>query len=508
MIELDVAQLLVVDDNSLNRKKLRLAVESLGYTADLAKDGQQALEMIRERPYDLIVLDLLMPVMDGFEVLSHLGADEVLRDIPVVVISDLEDDADSVSRAIRLGAEDFLPKGFDPVILQARLDTCLRKKRFREKELQYFQRIGTLTDAAAQIETGEFDIINANALDKETVHNDPIGRLATVFRGMATEIHAREIRLLERIRFLQCSLILIVAASASGITPALSRMAAGLGSTPIGMAVWIFLIAAVVCITVAVSRGKMPRFKRSELVFLALWGFLVGALQQVGVYMFAAQVEATYLTMIMSLQGLFVFMFVAMLGNERATKRRIFGLLIGFLGVTIALFEKLGAGSGIALYWLLGAAIIPVIYAIETIGLASKRPKHIDPIAAVGVMFSFATLFVLPVALVSGQWIAPESLNSSLGMVILLLGIATIFANVALVYLVDLGGAVFSSQVAYGRVLAGIFWGILLLGEQLSWAAWTAIALILVGMYFVETKSIDKPVTIKRQYAGNVADNP
>jgi len=92
MIELDVAQLLVVDDNSLNRKKLRLAVEALGYTADLAKDGQQALEMIRERPYDLIVLDLLMPVMDGFEVLSHLGADEELRDIPVVVISDLEAD--------------------------------------------------------------------------------------------------------------------------------------------------------------------------------------------------------------------------------------------------------------------------------------------------------------------------------------------------------------------------------------------------------------------------------
>jgi len=497
----DASTILVVDDDKINRKKLKLAVEALGYVAEVAEDGEAALSLLRQQQFDLIILDLLMPMMDGFDVLAIAKQDERLREIPVVVVSGLEGDADSVSRAISLGAEDFLPKSFDPTILKARLEASLRKKRFRDKELQYFRRIDTLTNAAGQIESGEFDVANIAALDKETLKADSIGRLATVFRGMAKEIHARELRLLERIRFLQCSVILFIAATTSAITPSLSRMASSMGSTPTGMAVWVFLLASGLCLGTALFLGKFKRLSRSELAFFAMWGFLVGALQQVGVYIFSAHVEATYLTLIMALQGLFVFVIAAFIGNEKPEKKRVFGLLLGFLGIAIALFARLESGTDVALFWLLGAFIIPCIYAVETIALASKRPTRIEPIVAVGLMFGFAALFVMPMAFFSGQWMPFESLIAPLGVVILLLGLASLSANVALVYVIDLGGAVFSSQIAYGRVIAGIFWGMLLLDERLNWAAWVAIVLVLIGMYMVEIKTFDKPVKIKRQYS-------
>jgi class 3 adenylate cyclase len=129
--------ILVVDDQGLNRKKMRLAVEALGYAAQSVGSGAEAIERCRREPFDLILLDILMPEMDGFEVLAALKADPKRRDIPVIVISSLDDDMASVVRAIELGAEDFLPKAFDPVLLRARVGACIEKKRLRDVERTY-----------------------------------------------------------------------------------------------------------------------------------------------------------------------------------------------------------------------------------------------------------------------------------------------------------------------------------------------------------------------------------
>ena len=496
------ADILIVDDNRLNRKKLKFAVETLGYSAQLAEDGAEALTMMESGAFDVVLLDLLMPKMDGFEVLSRAKDAPDLRDIPVIVISDLEGETESVSRAIQLGAEDFLPKGFDPIILDARLVASLRKKQFRDRELQYFRRVNTLTDAAAQIEIGEFDETSLGALETEAQIGDPIGRLALVFRGMAKEIHAREVRLLERIRLLQGSLLLAFVAATAGLTPSLSRMASGLGSTPLGMAVWVDVVSALVCLSVAIARAKLPRLTRADIAFFVAWAFLVGIVQHVTVFLFAAHVEATYLTMIMALESLLVFCFAAMTRTERASAKRIVGLLVGFAGIGVGLVSRLEGSGAAADLWLIGALILPVVFAVETITIASKRPTHIDPIAAVGIMFAFSIAFAVPLALLNGQWIPAGQLASPLGLVILLLALASISANVAFVYLLDLAGAVFSSQAAYATALAGIIWGMLLLGERLGLLAWVAIALVLLGMYLVETKGSDKPIKIRRQYRG------
>lgn len=129
-------KILIVDDTPLNVDLLEQALDELGYQTVTAAHGQAALAQIAATQPDLMLLDIMMPVMDGYQVLTHLKADPQLRDLPVIVISALSD-MESIVRGIALGAEDFLPKPFDPVLLQARLSASLEKKRLRDLEKQF-----------------------------------------------------------------------------------------------------------------------------------------------------------------------------------------------------------------------------------------------------------------------------------------------------------------------------------------------------------------------------------
>jgi CheY-like chemotaxis protein len=120
--------LLVVDDNEANRDVLSRQLERQGYMVATAEDGLQALVMLRANSFDLVLLDIMMPEMDGYEVLQRLKADHSLRDIPVIMISGLSE-LDSAVRCIEMGAEDYLPKPFKPTLLKARIGACLEEKR-------------------------------------------------------------------------------------------------------------------------------------------------------------------------------------------------------------------------------------------------------------------------------------------------------------------------------------------------------------------------------------------
>jgi len=128
------AGILVVDDNATNRLKLSMAVKNLGHSVAQAEDGVRALEMLRAHCCDLVLLDILMPEMDGYQVLAEMKADMELRNVPVIVISAVEE-MDSVVACIEQGAEDYLPKDFDPVLLRARIGASLEKKRLRDAVL-------------------------------------------------------------------------------------------------------------------------------------------------------------------------------------------------------------------------------------------------------------------------------------------------------------------------------------------------------------------------------------
>ena len=131
---------LVVDDEPLNREMLLRRLTRIGFTAQGAENGIEALELARRESFDMILLDILMPVLDGFQTLERLKADEKLRYIPVVMLTAL-DEVSATVRCIEAGAEDFVPKPFNPVILRARINASLEKKRLRDQEREYFAEI-------------------------------------------------------------------------------------------------------------------------------------------------------------------------------------------------------------------------------------------------------------------------------------------------------------------------------------------------------------------------------
>jgi DNA-binding response OmpR family regulator/signal transduction histidine kinase len=127
------ASILVVDDNEANRALLTRRLARHGHTVAHAEDGLRALELVRRQPFDLVLLDMLMPRMNGHEVLAAIKADAAVRHVPVIMISGLDDTANLIG-CIEAGAEDYLSKPFDPVLLDARIGACLEKKRLRDQK--------------------------------------------------------------------------------------------------------------------------------------------------------------------------------------------------------------------------------------------------------------------------------------------------------------------------------------------------------------------------------------
>ena len=135
-------KLLVVDDNKVNRLLLCRSLEQQGHAVGSAANGRLALEMLRKEPYDLLLLDMEMPEMDGFQVLEQLGREPRLSDLPVIVTSSLEG-LENVVRCIELGAEDYLTKPVNPVLLKARIGASLEKKRLRDQQKELVSRFAT-----------------------------------------------------------------------------------------------------------------------------------------------------------------------------------------------------------------------------------------------------------------------------------------------------------------------------------------------------------------------------
>ena len=136
------ARLLVADDNKVNRLLLSRSLEVLGHRVACAENGRVALEMLRRESFDLLLLDMEMPEMTGFEVLEQMVADLQLRDLPVIVTSSLEGVA-HVARCIELGADDYLPKLVNAVLLKARIGSSLEKKRLRDQQKELVRRFAT-----------------------------------------------------------------------------------------------------------------------------------------------------------------------------------------------------------------------------------------------------------------------------------------------------------------------------------------------------------------------------
>jgi two-component system, cell cycle response regulator len=192
-------RVLVVDDERMNRMLARRPIEAQGHTVTEAANGRLALEHLRSEPVDVVLLDLVMPELDGYATLAEIKADPALRHIPVIVVSGVDQIA-SVVRCIEMGATDYLTKPFEVAILRARLDASLASKRLRDLELEYLEQVSRVTSAASALEAGAFE---PSQLAEVARRDDALGLLARRFGTMADEVRAREERLRREVRELR-----------------------------------------------------------------------------------------------------------------------------------------------------------------------------------------------------------------------------------------------------------------------------------------------------------------
>jgi serine phosphatase RsbU (regulator of sigma subunit) len=180
--------LLIVDDNPVNRDLLARRLEGQNFWVFLAENGPHALEMIAEYPYDVVLLDLDMPGMSGFEVLERLKADPQLRHIRVIMMSAL-DDVERIVDCIHLGADDYLTKPINPVLLRARLAACLNRKRWREQEVDLLRKVAEAQEAENLRQTRELEFARKVQISLLPKGDLATGRLEMVGRmKTATEV--------------------------------------------------------------------------------------------------------------------------------------------------------------------------------------------------------------------------------------------------------------------------------------------------------------------------------
>jgi class 3 adenylate cyclase len=138
----ETGRLLIVDDNKVNRLLLGRGLEQQGHAVDFAENGVQALDKLTRERFDLVLLDIQMPELDGYQVLERIIQDTDLRDIPVIMTTATEE-LESVVRCIELGAEDYLTKPVNAVLLRARINASLEKKRLRDQQRELISKFAT-----------------------------------------------------------------------------------------------------------------------------------------------------------------------------------------------------------------------------------------------------------------------------------------------------------------------------------------------------------------------------
>ena len=508
----NLERILVIDDKEVHRKKMSLAVAALGYKSDTAESGSEGLLKLKNGDFDLVLLDILMPAMDGFEVMEYMKQDPLLREIPVIVISALDGEMDSVVKAIERGAQDFLPKNFDPVLLQARLSSSLERKRNRDREVEHLRQVERLTDAAAILENQVVDPQRLNIMDIAE-RPDALGQLARVFSSMASQVFEREKRLRQQVRTLRSTGMLFGVGLVSGLGVVLSKIAAEAAAHPFGIALWINIVCAAICLSTSIFRGKFPKLDRSLISVFVVWAFLSTIIAEVAVFWVAQELPASIIALILVSEGFIVFAVASMIKIEEASLRRLVGFVVGLAGVALAIFSTSDSGSvSTPWIWALLALLAPLGYALRTLLITVKLPQDIDMFAANGLCAFTACILLTPVVIVFDDFFmlsfdseAPG--GRSLSLAIILFGIISAVGVSMRVSLIRSAGAVFASQSSFVVTFAGIGWSMILLGETLPAIAWVALLLLVTGLLLVgpkdEAEEVDPIALIDTSKAGN-----
>jgi CheY-like chemotaxis protein/drug/metabolite transporter (DMT)-like permease len=500
------SRILVVDDNPLSAKKLEMTVRALGHDVESAFDGASALERLRRHDFDAVFLDIVMPEVDGFAVLAEIKSDPALQDLPVIVVSSLENETDSVARALELGAEDFLPKSFDLTIMKARLGSTLLRKRYRDRELAYLRDVETLTQAAEVIEAGSFRPSDLD-IARVSARPDQLGRLSTVLLSLTQAIYERERQNDLRARTLWGTIMVIIAGCLFAAGPSFGRLGAEAGLSPLSFAISSNLVGIAVCLVIAFARSGPPKLKLSHLGFCLVWAVIYGCAYNLWLVHVAAYVEASTIALISSSRAFMVFALSALIALERPSARRLLGLVSGSAAVALVLLPMGAMNGGQTKPWLVAALGLPLLLTLHTL-LMAWRPKDLDEFSTTALMLAIATLLLGAAGTAGGEPILPARLDMPTLSIILAFGVATSIAIALALEIVARAGAVFASQMAYIQTLAGIAWGMILLDETLPPLAWGAVCLVIIGFVLVQPKQAGDEFSMTIPIEGQDGDRP
>ena len=496
---------LVVDDDPLSRKKFSAALRSLSVPCEAVADGQAALDRLRAGGVDLVLLDILMPGISGFDVLAELREEAALREIPVLVISGL-DQTEDIVRALELGAVDFLPKNVAPPIFRARVTACLEQKRLRDQERSYLDDVAKLTDAARMLREGDTDP-GKIPVERIIQRQDGLGVLARVFKELAIAVHRREIAARRRISLLQGSILLLIMGLTWGVVPALSKLLVAPGAlNPIGVAAWVAVVT-LACLTCAmIGTGQRPRVTRDILGFGLIAGLFAGVLPQTALFWVSGHVPGVVLSITLALESLFVFAIAATLRIEKPSFLRLAGLIIGLVSVFVVMFTIEEAdGVGVPL-WVLAGLIVPLSYALESVLVASMpSTKDRTPLELLFFIMLGSSIWGWSAALATGSVLNPWAAETTTLALIGAIGVLSAISNGSYVLTIRRMGAVFASQYAYVVTVMGVLWSVLLLGERLTTWIWVALACVLVGIFMVQPKK--QAVSLSQILANGTRDD-
>lgn len=274
-----------------------------------------------------------------------------------------------------------------------------------------------------------------------------------------------------------------------GSTIALSKIAVAEGAHPLGLTFWQGAIGGTFLLVICVLRRRPPRLERRFLTFYAVCGILGSVIPASLLFWVAIYLSAGVISIAIACVPLMTYLLATLLGIEPPGARRLVGVGLGLASVAlITLPETSLPEAGLAI-WVLIAVASCACYAMEDIYISLRRPAGLDALALTAGMLLVAALIMVPIILATDAWVPITLPFGPLEWSIIAMALASAVAYSMFLYVISVAGPIFASQTAYLVTLAGVLWGMALLGERHSFWIWAALAVMLAGLLLVQPRS-------------------
>ncbi len=295
-------------------------------------------------------------------------------------------------------------------------------------------------------------------------------------------------------RKLNGCLLLFAVGALFGLSIPLSKLASEMEAQPIGLALWVNIIAGVLCLTIAAFRRQLPVIDGRLCRFVLLWGLLGTVGGDVLLFWVVQHLPASTVSIILVCEGFIVYGCVAARGKAPSSRKNLSGLAVGMLGI----LTLIGNGASLATagepVWILLALAVPAVFAAEDLLICGSMPETRDFLALTGFAAMTGSAMLLPIAWYMNDFITLNWIPSQLEIAVVCIAASSALGTLLMVHLMTGMGAVYGSQAGYTITFAGIAWSIVLLDERLNAGTLIALSLLFIGLMVVEPQKPDSAV--------------